>query len=328
MRLRKILIFTVVIFGLIAGAAYLAAGVSIYDRLSQTQAHCSGRFEGNTPAAFTHQQVDTTPYLMPTYEEVTFSSRDDAITIAGWYIPAQTANPADAPAVIMVHGFRSCKSNPEVLFPAGILNRVGYNVLLIDLREHGESQVIDGRIAAGVDEYRDVLGAWDWLIAEKGIPAERIGLFGTSLGAAAVMIAAGQELRVAAVWEDSSFADINVAIEAELARNGYPIWLAPAAPLVGRLVNGIDLTALSPLDGAAAMEGRPVFITHGEADVRMSAQYANDLAEAVRADGGEVEPLILTGSGHVMGMFDHPDEYEQALIAFFDAALRGSAGEE
>jgi fermentation-respiration switch protein FrsA (DUF1100 family) len=166
-----------------------------------------------------------------------------------------------------------------------------------------------------------VLGAWDWLIAEKGIPAERIGLFGVSLGAATVMIATGEEARVAATWEDSGFADINVAITAELARNGYPTFLASSATLISQVVAGDNLTALSPLGAMSKLNGRPLFITHGDADTRLSVQYAYDLAEAVRASGGQVEPWIVEGSGHVEAMFDHPDEYETRLVAFFSEWL-------
>jgi dipeptidyl aminopeptidase/acylaminoacyl peptidase len=46
----------------------------------------------------------------------------------------------------------------------------------------------------------DVLGAWDWLVNDKHISPQKIDLFGTSLGAATVMIAMGEEPRAAAVW--------------------------------------------------------------------------------------------------------------------------------
>jgi dienelactone hydrolase len=61
-----------------------------------------------------------------------------------------------------------------------------------------------------------VLGAWDWLSGAFGIPAKRIGLFGASLGAASVMLAAATEPRIAAVWEDSGYADTEQRVEEEL----------------------------------------------------------------------------------------------------------------
>ena len=50
-------------------------------------------------------------------------------------------------------------------------------------------------------------------------------------------------------------------------------------------------------------------------------QYAYDLAEAINANGGEVEPWIVPGSGHVQAMFDHPADYEERLVAFFRDSL-------
>ncbi len=319
MRRKAILIIVIVIVGLLV-VGYGVAGAMIYNTLSDVSQTCTARLNNNTPSAFTVEDMDTSALAMEDYEDVSFPSRDPNIAISGWYVPAE--NEADAPAVILVHGLRSCKYSTEVLLPGGMLHNAGFNVLLIDMRDHGDSTVEDRRYAGGTEEYRDVLGAWDWLIAENGIPAERIGLFGTSLGAATVMIAAGEEPRVAAVWGDSGFADINDAIVAELSRNGYPTFLASSASLMSQVIAGDNITGFSPLAAMAKLDGRPIFITHGDADTRLSVQYASDLAEAVRAAGGEVEPWIVPGSGHVSAMFDHPDEYETRLVTFFRESLQ------
>ena len=42
----------------------------------------------------------------------------------------------------------------------------------------------------------------------------------------------------------------------------------------------------SPLAAVSRLNGRPFFITHGDADTRLSVQYAYDLAEAINANGG------------------------------------------
>ncbi len=166
-----------------------------------------------------------------------------------------------------------------------------------------------------------MLGAWDWLVSEQGIAPEQIGLFGTSLGAATALIAMGEEPRVAATWEDSSYADLHVAAQAELARNGYPTFLADSAVWIGKLISGDDLGSLSPLGAIAKLNGRPVYITHGAADTRLSVQYAYDLADAIRAQGGTVDPWIVPGADHIRAMFLQPQEYERRLVAFFQSYL-------
>ncbi len=323
MRNRRLIVGAVVIVVLLIAAAYVGASTVVYNRLSAVEAHCAGDADisDNTPASFnTYNDLDTTPYLVSDYQEVSFPSRDDHLNIAAWYIPA--SSDADAvPTVILVHGLNSCRRSPAILLAAGMLHRNGFNALLLDLRDHGDSQIEDGRYAGGTEEYRDVLGAWDWLVAEKGIAPERIGLLGMSLGAATTLIAAGEEPRVAAVWEDSSYADLHEAIRAELARNGYPEFLVDGGILLGRLIAGDDLTALSPLKAVEKMNGRPVYITHGTADTRLSVQYASDLADAIHASGGTVDPWIVDGAEHTRAIFLHPDEYEQRLVDFFHQTL-------
>ena len=71
------------------------------------------------------------------------------------------------------------------------------------------------------------------------------------------------------------------------------------------------------------LNGRPIFITHGTADTRLSVDYASDLADAVRAAGGTPEVWIIDGATHVQAMFIETEEYERRLVAFFDGALQG-----
>jgi fermentation-respiration switch protein FrsA (DUF1100 family) len=268
MNKRKIALIAAVAVILLMVVEYLGAGVFIYNTLTHTEPKCDGNPQENqnSPAAFTVSETDTTPYLMPDFQTVSFPSRDSTpLTIAGWYVPATAADDPNTPTVILVHGLNSCRHSTGILLPAGMLHKNGFNVLMIDLRNHGDSQIKDGRYAGGTEEYKDVLGAWDWLTTQKNIPPERIGLIGESLGAATAMIAMGEEPRITATWEDSSFADIGVAIQAELTRNKIPTFFAPAGPLMARLIGGVDLTSLSPLSAIAKLNGRPVFVTHGTA---------------------------------------------------------------
>ena len=147
--------------------------------------------------------------------------------------------------------------------------------------------------------------------------------FGTSLGAATVLIAMGEEPKVAATWEDSSYGAINVAIEAELARNGYPSILEGAGIFMGKVISSRDITAKSPLETMAKLNDRPLFITHGTADTRLSVQYAADLEAAAKAAGQTVQTWIVDGSEHIRAMFDHQADYETKLVTFFKGSLGG-----
>ena len=317
-RLLPVVAAVLVVAGLLA---YGGASVIVYDQLSAVTAHCGGADADQSPTSFQVAGIDTRPYLMPAPESVTFPSRNDPdVKISGWWEPSSAG--LDVPTIVLVHGHDGCKRNPTNLLAAGMLHRHGMAVLLIDLRNHGDSTVTNGRYAGGTTEYRDVLGAWDWL-RTRGVPTGDIGLLGFSLGAATAMIAMGEEPRVAATWEDSGFADIGEAIRDELARNHYPTWLELGGVVAGRILSGDDLEAHSPLETTAVLAGRPIFITHGAADQRLSVRYAFELAAGVWEHGGQVTPWIIPGAGHIQAVTLVPAEYERRLVAFFTAALGG-----
>jgi dipeptidyl aminopeptidase/acylaminoacyl peptidase len=87
------------------------------------------------------------------------------------------------------------------------------------------------------------------------------------------------------------------------------------------LRSGDDLLAYSPLAAVGKLNGRPIFITHGTADTRVSPTYAADLAAEVRAHGGSVDPWMVDGAQHTQAIVLQPAEYERRLDAFFKTAL-------
>lgn len=327
MRLLRGLLALLAVLAIAGAVAYLGACVLLYDEVASVPPDCSGRFPDNLPTDFRDEgepDFDTSPYLMPAYEDVSFPSLDPELTIAGWYVPADPADPdasAAAPTVVLVHGRASCKRDPAVLLPAGMLHRAGFSVLLIDLRDHGSSSVEDGYYAGGWDEHRDVVAAYRWLIEERGATPGRIGLAGTSLGAGTAAIAMGAETGFAALWLDSSFADVRRAIEDDLDNRGLPRILAPGGMLLAPILSGDNLLELSPEGALERLDGRPVFITHGTDDTTVRVFHADLLAAAAARGGTTVAPWIVEGAEHTEAMFRRPAEYEERLVAFFRAAL-------
>jgi dipeptidyl aminopeptidase/acylaminoacyl peptidase len=293
----------------------------VYEQVSRVEPDCGGRYPGYSPSAWSPPgwavDFDAKPYFVSEYDDVRIASRDPGIELHGWWLPS--ARP-DAPVVIDLHGLGACVRHPEVLAPAGMLHRLGYGVLLIDLRDHGASTIEDGRMAGGTEEYRDVMGAVDWLIEGGAVPG-RIGLLGASMGAATAIISGGQDDRVAAVWADSSFADIERRTAEELEAKGFPGILAPAATLVARLVSGDDFNSHTVVGEVANLAGRDLFIVHGELDEATYVSHAYDLVEAAREAGTDVGEWIVPDAGHVAAMFIDPEAYQRRLAGFFGSAF-------
>jgi len=306
---------------------YAAAGFAALQLSTAEPGVCHAEHASFTPASFATNvwlsgdweapDFDVAPYLMPQFSEVTFPARDEpSITIRAWWVPGPTA---DGPAVVVVHGQGSCRRDPTILVPAGMLHREGFGVLLIDMRDNGDSTREDGRYGFGSDEYRDVLGAWDWLVA-RGVPPGRIGLFGESGGAAAVMVTMGEDSRVAAGWEEAGAADLATVAVEEARRNGLPEILIPGA-IAWMWLFGDDVINRSPLKEAHRIGTRPFQVVHGTKDRRVALHHAKDLEAALQVANPASRAWLIDGAEHVQGPFLVTEEYQRRLGEFFRAAL-------
>lgn len=143
----------VIVLSVVAVVAYGIGAVLVYGEVSRSADFPTPdgrpRFETVTPANLRFEiggvAHDFSRYEMPDFAEVRLPSRDPGIEIAAWFVSSTRG--AGAPAVILVHGLRASRHDPSVLVPAGMLHARGFAVLLIDLRDHGDSTWEDGRYA-------------------------------------------------------------------------------------------------------------------------------------------------------------------------------------
>jgi uncharacterized protein len=326
-----------VVAGILAVLLVLAyAGVSyaVYDGLSTATGGCWDNAKANTPDHFT---VDAkwgadvaAPYQMPKPQDVVFHSRDTAaadVALAGWWVPADGTAVADAPAVVVVHGILSCRREASVLLAAGMLHKNGYSVFIMDMRNHGDSGFdADHRIAAGSDEYLDVLGGWDW-VRSRGVPADRIGIVGFSFGSSVVLTAGAEEPAVQAVWADSTFTTTARGMGLFLKdQTGLPEVFVPGTVLWGR-VNGIDFLRFDPITEVSKYQGRYLAFAHGADDKVLPASMATENHDAAQAAGAHVaDVFVVPGAGHTEADYADPAGYEAHLVGFFGEALGGASG--
>lgn len=113
------------------------------------------------------------------------------LKVAGWFAQGRPG----AGAVLLLHGVRGDRR--DMLGRAFVLHEAGYAVMLIDLPAHGESE--GDRITFGLHEAAGVTAALDFL--RSRVPAERIGVIGVSLGAAALLFSRSEPVPAAVVLE-------------------------------------------------------------------------------------------------------------------------------
>jgi acetyl esterase/lipase len=264
--------------------------------------------------------VDSTPYRWNDYKDVQIASATEGLTLRAWWSAPTRAGRG---VVVVVHGRNACRGDPQVLMPAGMLHRAGFGVLVIDLRDSGQSGHEDGHWAGGIDEWQDVTGAWRWLRA-KGYDASVIGLMGVSMGSGAISLAMAREPGMAAAFLDSPWADMpsEVAFMADqLPVPGLRVFV-PSMLAMGQLISGAEFLGLSPERGfRESLAGRPIAIVHGEADTTIDVDQGKRLAAAASEAGSPVDLWLLPGVQHVQAAFVATAEYNRRLVDFFTKRL-------
>lgn len=312
----------VTIFVILIGG-YYGIGFYIFNTLTIVQPHCEVAYldgkRDNTPEQFfsrfrvVDELEEMTEFAMGRYETVEFPSREDNVNISAWFIPAEEATDY---TVIVVHGISSCKSDSTPLIPAAMLHRNGFNVLMIDMRNHGESEITNGRTTVGNREYLDILGAFDWLQTQD-YQADNIGLLGISLGGGTSVIAFGQEPLMPALWVDSPFGNLRDVVTYELERTNIPTIFVDATFQIARW-NGLNITDLSPDVAIQNHNERPITVAHGSADTRLPIEFGYEIYENA---GSNAEIIVFEGLEHVEAIYHAQERYESALVAFFTEAL-------
>ena len=128
-------------------------GYYIYDASATVPCTVWEGEQTNNPSSFSgwdEYDVDVTPYFMPSYETVSIDSTDD-VKLSAWWMQ----NDPQAKTIVVIHGLTSSKYSSGVLLASGILYKSGFNVLAMDMRDHGDSTCEDGYYSAGQKESDD-----------------------------------------------------------------------------------------------------------------------------------------------------------------------------
>jgi dipeptidyl aminopeptidase/acylaminoacyl peptidase len=248
------------------------------------------------------------------FEDVTFASFDNT-RLYGWWMAAATA----APTVVILHGVK--KNRTDVLRGALVLRQAGFNVLVFDGRGHGNSE---GRyVTYGFYERRDVESAIEWLVKEKQIDRNLLGLAGESMGAAIALQVAAHNDWIRAVWADSPFASLR-RVSAEFLQRVTHLPGALLNPVVWTTLQmanyrgKFDVEAVDPLAMAKQIKC-PVSLVHGTADELIATAHSQNIFDAL---GGDKELWFVEGARHARSVRYVKREYSERLARFFTDKLK------
>jgi alpha-beta hydrolase superfamily lysophospholipase len=240
---------------------------------------------GHTPAALGFYDI----------RQLTFESMVDRVPLRGWLVPAKGDR-----VIVLVHGIHShawdCQTPDVVRAYVG----AGFSVFLFDLRAHGDSG--GPHAGLGLLERGDVRGAVE-LLRQRGFQAGKIGIHGTSYGAATALLATEQIPEIGAVVADSAFANIREMIGGELHRKtGLPAslssFLMPGIDWLASRLYSMEMDAAAPERAIRRISPRPILLIHGIQDPVIPFDHARRLKTAAGA-AAELWPLP---GGHTEGV--------------------------
>lgn len=252
------------------------------------------------------------------YEVISFHSRDHSVELKGWFFPA-AASPKMT--IIFAHGYRGnrLQKNVSVLSLTGELINRGFNVVLFDFRNCGES---GGHLTTiGLDEQQDILGAIDWCKThQKGT----IGLIGYSMGAATALLAAAESSEVSGVIADSPFSDLhrylldNLSVWSKLPK--YPF--SPLMVLAIRYIMRKNPQLVKPILSLQRIYPRPVLFIHGDQDDAIPCSNSETMS---KCHSDAFSFWKVAGAKHTGSYRKDPKEYTNRVIDFFDRLADGQA---
>jgi fermentation-respiration switch protein FrsA (DUF1100 family) len=266
---------------LIAFSIYLLLGLVLY--LSQ------GRMV--FLSGFPERALSATPADIGLEYEDAWMTTSDAERLHGWYVPAQQSRGA----VLFFHG--NAGNIAHRLDSIRIFHRLGLDTLIIDYRGYGQS----GGSTTEAGTYLDAQAAWDYLANDRGIPVEKIVIFGRSLGGA-VGAWLGTQVRPAGMIIESGFTS-----GAAMARRLYPIFPA-------RLLTRLKY----PVVDYAANQNCPVMVIHSVHDEIIPFAMGREVYEAVK---GRQKQFLQIAGDHNNGFLLSYDKYVAGLDEFLQSVL-------
>lgn len=231
--------------------------------------------------------------------------------IEGWYVEQEHARGT----VLIFHGYSGRKSS--MLDKSDEFLALGYNTLLVDFMGSGGSE--SNQTTLGFKEAEEVKTAFEYV---ESTSEKNIFLFGTSMGAAAVLKALHDyPLDPAGVVIECPFGSMYQTTCARFLNMG-----APAFPMAGLLVfwgglqNGFWALEHNPVRYAERVHC-PTLLLYGKEDKNVSLKETQDIYATLR---GPKTLQIYEHAGHENYLRQYRNEWVNDVRGFMDGVSGGS----
>ena len=244
-------------------------------------------------------------------KRVTYRTYDKQ-RLCAWFVPCANSRRY----AIVCHGY-TC-SGQLMRHRAKPFFDMGFNILLPDARAHGGSS--GDMIGMGWPERRDIVD-WIYEILKRDKDAEII-LFGESMGAATVMMTAGEVLpdNVKLVIEDCGYTDVMEEMQFMIRKKhklpAFPI--VPMASLLCRVRSGYTFRRASAVEQVRRCK-IPMLFLHAECDEVVPYPMIFKLYEAANC---EKEMVTFPKAGHCQCAETDPELYWGSIRGFIEKYMQ------
>lgn len=242
-------------------------------------------------------------------EDILFES-PDGFSLSGWLF-----NTSSQKAIILVHGVEEIRTN-EYSNGVGLIKELlsaNYNVLVYDTRGNGKSE--KARLTFGQNEGKDIEGAISFLNS-KGFDNNNIGIIANSMGAISLLQNI-EKIKAGAIIVDSPAAVIEPIIRREMTQTkNIPEFIIPGVYLAAKTFFGLDIYSISPINKVDSQD--MLLFLHGGEDNFITPDNSQQLLEKTHPDN---KLVIFEGSGHVESFKDHPEQYLNEVLKYFEQKL-------
>jgi len=266
------------------------------------------------------------------FEDVEFPAAD-GLRVSGWFVPAPAEAGAEAATVVVVHGWQwnrqgfeggSLFSNVTGSEPVDLLQFItdlhvaGFNVLAIDMRNHGESAA-SRPVTFGQSESKDLLGALDYLEDCQGVDVSRIGVIGFSIGANAILFALPQTTMIRAAVAVQPMTPSLFTRRFTLNLFGFlGSLIGILSVFIYNLFGGQRLSGIIPAFAAAGSGDVPLLYIQGTGDEWGSVEDVSVMADMTPGQ----KQLLFVNSQHRFGGYKYALDHPAVAIRFFAEHLK------
>ncbi len=292
----------VALFLAVAAAALLAWGLTHPPRMGDGKALAVlGRL---SPADLGMEFLDVT------FDVIDESRPQGKLKIAGWWIPAK--QPSDR-CVILLHGYADAKIGAVGWAP--VFHALGWNILAIDHRGHGESG--GDFITAGHFERHDLSQVIDLLRLQHPEATKSLVLFGVSMGSAIATHVAAMRDDLAGVILESFVGDFLYASHTQTHLVGLPGGaIAKLSARFAEWMTGADFLNDTALRALANIHC-PVLLILGTADPFVDQTEVQRIAR----ESPNIQLWQPHGVDHVLAMEAAYEEYLNRIGRFLISVL-------